>query len=263
MANGKKSVLVTGAAGGIGRATAERLAQGGWNVLAADYDAEKLGWTKDAGIASVAADVSSPEDNRRMAAEAESRFGGLDAAVLNAAVMGGGSIDDLSFEAYQKIISVNLFGAVLGIKAVLPLLRKAGGGAIAVTSSTMGIAGDSENWAYCSSKHAVIGMVRALAREIGWEGIRINALCPGPTRGTGMTSFVEDLAPEHFQMMAGKVPLQRWADPDEMASALEFLISPASSYVNGHVLVADGGAVVGTGLVGPKAGAANIMPEKD
>ncbi len=78
-----------------------------------------------------------------------------------------------------------------------------------------------------------------------------------------MTSFVEDLAPEHFQMMAGKVPLQRWADPDEMAPALEFLISPASSYVNGHVLVADGGAVVGTGLVGPKAGAANIMPEKD
>lgn len=263
MATEAKSVLVTGAAGGIGRATAERLAKAGWNVLAADFDAAKLGWAKDAGIASIAADVSSPEDNQRMVAEAESHFGGLDAAVLNAAVMGGGSIDALSFEAFQKIISVNLFGAVLGIKAVLPLLRKAGGGAIAVTSSTMGIAGDSENWAYCSSKHAVIGMVRALSREIGWEGIRINALCPGPTRGTGMTSFVEDLAPEHFQMMAGKVPLQRWADPDEMASALEFLISPASSYVNGHVLVADGGAVVGTGLVGPKAGAANIMPEKD
>jgi NAD(P)-dependent dehydrogenase (short-subunit alcohol dehydrogenase family) len=215
------------------------------------------------GIASLAVDVSSPDDNASMVAEAERLFGGLHAAVLNAAVMGGGSIDDLSFEDFQKIISVNLFGAVLGIKAALPALRQAGGGAIAITSSTMGIGGESENWAYCASKHAVIGMVRALSREVGWENIRLNALCPGPVRGTGMTSFVEQMAPEHYQMMASKVPLQRWAAPDEMASVLEFLISPASSYVNGHVMVADGGTVNGTGLTGPKTGPTKVMPEKD
>ena len=113
-----------------------------------------------------------------MVAEAERLFGPLNAAVLNAGITGGGSIDDLSFEDFQKVISVNLFGAVLGIKAVLPSLRKSGEGAITVTSSTMGLGGDSENWAYGASKHAVIGLVRSLSRELGWEGIRINALCP-------------------------------------------------------------------------------------
>jgi NAD(P)-dependent dehydrogenase (short-subunit alcohol dehydrogenase family) len=264
-----RSVLVTGAAGGIGRATCERLAKGGWRVLAADRDAGKLAWAEGlANVATMAMDVSCEDDNRRMASEAEARFGGLDAAVLNAGIGGGGSIDDLPFADFQRILGVNLVGPVLGVRAVLPLLRKRGGGAIAVTSSTMGIGGEAENWAYAMTKHALVGLVHSLSREIGWEGIRINALCPGPTKTAiagmeGMGAVAEADLPPHYHALKRQVPLQRWADPDEMASVIEFLVSPASSYVNGHALVADGGAVVGTGLTPPKAGAARTYPLDD
>jgi len=260
MESESRSVLVTGAASGIGRAACERLARGGWQVLAVDRDAEKLGWADGtANIAAMTADVSSEEDNARMAAEAEARFGGLNAAVFNAGITGGGSIDGLPFAAFRNVIAVNLFGPVLGIKAALPLLRKRGNGAIVITASTMGIAGDSENWAYGTSKHAIVGLVRRLSRELGWEGIRINALCPGPTK-TGMTGMIEDVAPAHYELLKRQVPLQRWAEPDEMASVIEFLVSPAASFVNGHALVADGGAVVGTGLLAPASGEARVIP---
>jgi meso-butanediol dehydrogenase / (S,S)-butanediol dehydrogenase / diacetyl reductase len=260
MSEERKGVLVTGAAGGIGRAACERLARNGWTVLAVDRDADKLGWTRDAGIASMVADVTSEEDNANMVAEAEARFGRLDAAVLNAGITGGGSIDAMPFDAFRNVISVNLFGAVLGIRAALPALRRQGGGAITVTSSTMGIGGDSENWAYGTSKHALIGLVRSLSREIGWENIRINALCPGPTQDTGMTGAIRDLAPGHYDLLKRAVPLQRWADADEMASVIEFLISPAASYVNGHAMIADGGTINGTGLLPPASGEGKVIP---
>jgi len=260
-ASDRKTVLVTGAAGGIGRASAERLARNGWNVLAADRDADKLAWAETAGVASLVADVTSEADNRRMVEEAEARFGRLDAAVLNAGVTGGGGIEEISFEAFRNVIAVNLFGAVLGVRATLPALRRQGGGAIVVTSSTMGIAADAGNSAYAASKHALIGLVRSLAREVGWEGIRVNALCPGPTE-TDMTVPVKDAAPAHYDVLKRAVPLQRWAAADEMASVIEFLISPAASYVNGHAMVADGGAVVGTGLVAPNSGAARGIPDE-
>lgn len=255
-----KSVLVTGAASGIGRATCERLAGNGWKVLAVDRDADTLAWAEGRpGIACMAADVSSEADNARMATVAEARFGGLDAAVLNAGVTGGGSIDQLPFADFQRIVGVNLFGPVLGVRAVLPLLRKRKDAAIVVTASTMGLGGDSENWAYGMTKHALVGLVRSLSRELGWEGIRINALCPGPTM-TGMTGMIEEVAPEHYALLRRQVPLQRWADPDEQASVIEFLISSAASFVNGHAMVADGGAIVGTGLLMPKSGAAKVIP---
>jgi NAD(P)-dependent dehydrogenase (short-subunit alcohol dehydrogenase family) len=251
MAEERMKAVVTGAAGGIGRATAERLARGGWDVLAVDRDADSLAWTQgNEHIATHAADVTSPQDNAAMAAKADALFGKLDGVVLNAGITGGGSIDDLAFEDFEKVIAVNLHGAVLGIKALLPLLRANGGGAISVTSSTMGLGGDSENWAYATSKHAIIGLVRSLSRELGCQNIRINALCPGPT-WSGMTEPVREFAPEHYEKMLQAVPLHRFADPDEQAAVVEFLISSASSYVNGHAMVADGGAMVGTGLVQP------------
>lgn len=258
---GQKTVLITGAASGIGRATAERLGRNGWAVLAVDRDAEKLSWTEACGIASLTVDVSTEEDNARMIAEAEMKFGGIDALILNAAVMGGGAIDELSFADYQRVIGVNLFGPVLGIKAALPLLRQSAQPSICITSSTMGLAADAKNWGYASAKHGVIGLVRSLSRELGYEGIRINAICPGFTR-TGMTEAIETLAPAHFQSLTRLIPLQRWADPDEIASVIEFLVSPAASYVTGHAMVADGGAMVGTGLVGPKTGEAHATPNE-
>jgi NAD(P)-dependent dehydrogenase (short-subunit alcohol dehydrogenase family) len=251
MANEVKSVVITGAASGMGRAAATRLAKAGWRVLAVDLNGEQLGWTEGVpGISSLVADVSSEADNARIAAEAERLYGGLDAAIFNAGIVGGGSIDDMTTELLRRVIDVNLIGPIFGIRAVLPLLRRREQAAIVVTASTMGLGGDSQNWAYGAAKHGLVGLVKSLSREIGWEGIRINALCPGLTK-TGMTGMIEDVAPEHYHQLSRQVPLQRWADPDEMASVMEFLISPAASYVNGHALAADGGAIAGTGLLLP------------
>lgn len=264
MAQERKAVVVTGAAGGIGRAAVERLAANGWDVLAVDVDADKLGWAVDVEhVGTLGADVSSEADNRAIAAAAEARFGGLDAAIFNAGISGGGSIDHLPFETFRRVVEINLFGPVLGIRALLPLLRRRTPSAIVVTSSTMGVAADADNWAYGSSKHAIVGLVRSLAREIGWEGIRINALCPGPTRNTGMTLGVAERAPDRYELLKRNVPLQRWADPDEMAAVMEFLISPAASYVNGQAMVADGGAMIGTGLLPPKASADDDVVARD
>jgi meso-butanediol dehydrogenase/(S,S)-butanediol dehydrogenase/diacetyl reductase len=260
MAGDRKSVVVTGAASGIGRAAAERLSQGGWDVLAIDLDAALLGWTEEAEyVSAMTADISSEVDNKRIADEADRLFGGLDAAIFNAGITGGGSIDDMPTENFQRVFAINMMGPVLGIRAVLPLLRRRDSASIVVTSSTMGLGGDSENWAYGMAKHALVGLVRSLSRELGWENIRINALCPGPTK-TGMTGNIEEVAPAHYDLLKSAVPLQRWAEPDEMASVMEFLVSPAASYVTGHAMVADGGTIVGTGLLAPKAGNENVIP---
>lgn len=263
MTTDRRTVVLTGAAGGIGAAAAKRLSANGWNVLAVDRDRERLAEVaKVDHVETFAADVTSEADNQKMIALAGERFGGVDALIVNAAITGGGGFEAIPFERFRQIIEVNLFGAVLGIRAALPALRKSGKGAsIVLTSSTMGLGGESENWAYGASKHALIGIVHSLSREIGWEGLRINALCPGPTRGTGMTRIVEEGAPEHFEMLAHNVPLQRWADPDEMAAVMEFLISPAASYVNGHAMVADGGTINGTGLAPPASGKGRVMPD--
>ena len=255
-----RSVVVTGAASGMGRAVCERLARGGWQVLAIDNNVDNLAWTKGvANVSSLVADVSSEADNARIAAEASRLHGGLDAAIFNAGITGGGSIDLMPMENVQRVFAINMMGPVLGIRALLPLLRKRANAAIVVTSSTMGLGGDSENWAYGMAKHALIGLVRSLSRELGWEGIRINALCPGLTE-TGMTNAIKDVAPEHHALLSRGVPLQRWAKPDEMASVMEFLVSPASSYVSGHAMVADGGTIGGTGLLPPKMGSQNVIP---
>ena len=267
VADDRRTVVLTGAAGGIGSAACKRLAGNGWNVLAVDRDTGALAAVAQIPhVATFAADVTSEDDNHRMIAEAEARFGGVDALIINAAITGGGGFEAIPFDHFRKIIEVNLFGAVQGIRAALPALRRSGarnegGASIVVTSSTMGIGGESENWAYGASKAALIGIVHNLSREIGWEGIRINALCPGPTRGTGMTRMVEADAPAHFEMLAQNVPLQRWADPDEMAAVMEFLISPGASYVNGHAMVADGGTINGTGLAPPASGKGRVMPD--
>ena len=253
MADNSKSVVITGAASGMGRAAAERLARGGWQVLAVDLNADQLAWTEGTGIASLVADVSSEQDNVRIAAEADRLFGGLNAAIFNAGIVGGGSIDDMTTDLLRRVMDVNLIGPILGIRACLPLLRRRDNPAIVVTASTMGLGGDSENWAYGAAKHGLVGLVKSLARELGWEGIRINAICPGLTE-TGMTNMMKDVAPEAHQAIASGVPLQRWAQPDEQAAVMEFLISPAASYVNGHAMTVDGGAIVGTGLLAPASG---------
>ena len=182
MGDGQPVAVVTGAASGMGRALCTRLGAAGRPVVAVDRDGERLGWADGhPTIAPCVADVATEEGNAAMVAVAKERFGGLDAAVLNAAVFPSGAIDTLPMSDFDRLIEVNLRGVVLGIRAVLPLLRANGGGAIVVTSSCVALLSQAYNWAYGATKAGLINIVQSVAHEIGPDNIRINAVCPGPT----------------------------------------------------------------------------------
>ncbi len=255
--NPHRVAVVTGAAQGVGRATSELLAKNGWSVVAADRDEKLLGWTAGrTDILPCVADIATEAGNQAMVDLAVEKFGGLRGLILNAGVSLSGPIDTLEMEAFDTMAAVNLRGPILGIRAALPYLRAGGGGSIAVTASGYALGGDAGFWAYAATKHGLIGMVRSVAREIAAEGIRINAACPSAIRGTGLSGPIETVAPEIYKMIASAIPMQRWCEAEEVASVLEFLISDASSFVNGAAIPIDGGALTGVGLLGPNTSSA-------
>jgi NAD(P)-dependent dehydrogenase (short-subunit alcohol dehydrogenase family) len=253
--NSSRVAVVTGAASGIGRATVERLSGHGWSIVAADIDGNDLGaWVRHAAnVVAITADVSRPEDNEKLVATAVAEFGRLDTAILNAGVSASASVEVAPLEMFENAIAVNLMGVVHGVRAALPSLRNAHQPTIVVTASVNGLGGDNSMSAYCASKFGAVGLVKALARELGFEGIRINAVCPGPTR-TGMIARLEADIPEVIEAVTAGIPLGRWAEPDEIASAIEFLASPDSSFISGVALPVDGAAGTGTGVQAPARG---------
>jgi NAD(P)-dependent dehydrogenase (short-subunit alcohol dehydrogenase family) len=239
--------IVTGAASGIGRATGELLAKGGASVIAQDVDAEALAWTESAeGVLAQVGDVTSAEDNAAMVEAALENFGRLDVLVLNAGVTLPGMIDTLPLESFDHVLNVNLRGSVLGLKAAVPALSESGDAAVVMTASVSGLGGDPGMWAYNVAKGGVVNLVRAAAVDLGHKGIRVNGVCPGPTR-TRMTALIETAAPEAFDALRRRVLLQRWAEPEEIAEVIGFLASPAASFVTGVLIPVDGGITASTG----------------
>ena len=246
------AAVVTGAASGIGRAVAERLAAAGNGVVAADLDAARLDWTEaHANVARLQVDVRKPEDNQSMIAEALERFGRLDAVILNAGRPASGPIDEMPIEDFDQVIDVNLRGVALGIRASVPTLRKQGGGSIVVTASVSGLGGDPNMWAYNAAKGGVVNLVRSAANDLARDGIRVNAVCPGPIV-TNMTTRIIEQDRETYEELRKNIPLGRWGQADEVAAAIEFLASDAASFVTGVLLPVDGGVTAKSGQFDPR-----------
>jgi NAD(P)-dependent dehydrogenase (short-subunit alcohol dehydrogenase family) len=181
-----KVVLVTGAAGGIGTCLAEMAAGAGASVLLADLDSDAVQrLASRLGGAAVRCDVTRPEDSASAVRAAVERYGGLDVALLNAGVVLDLRLGpDFDLAAYRREMGVNIDGPVFGVNAALPALRQRGGGRIVVTASLAGLTGTTSDPIYCASKHAAVGLVRALGPRLREENVLINAVCPGFTDTT-------------------------------------------------------------------------------
>ena len=240
-----KTAIVTGAGTGIGRATAQLLAQRGARVVAAGLQPERLNETVDAitsggGEAiAVDADLSDPTAIEQVAAAAQDAFGGTDVLVNNAAVYPIGPWHEMDAAQWDAVFATNIRGYFLMARAVRPQMIARGGGAVVNVASVTFFTGNALLLAYVASKGAVIGFTRALAREAGPEGIRANAVAPGafPTAATEIHADQEGLWRDVLEAQS----IKRRGEVEDVARAIAFFASDDSSFVSGQTLLVDGG----------------------
>jgi len=244
-----KTAIVTGAGTGIGRATAQLLAQRGARVVAAGLQPERLRETVEAitsaggEAVAVDADLSDPEAIEQVASRAQHAFGGTDVLVNNAAVYPIGPWHEMDPEQWDAVFATNIRGYFLMARAVRPQMIGRGGGAVVNVASVTFYTGNALLLAYVASKGAVIGFTRALAREAGPDGIRANAVAPGafPTAATEIHDDQEGLWRDVLEAQS----IKRRGEVEDVARAIAFFASDDASFVSGQTLLVDGGWMFG------------------
>lgn len=244
--------IVTGAASGMGRATAHLLADEGVRVAVVDQDAIGVGKVTEEihtvhgrdSARGYPLDVTDAGDVQALIADVEDNFGGLDILINNAGISRGSSIElaeEDFWMAWTRTLDVNLTAYIRLVRMALPLLRRSDAARIVNIASTESIVATPTLSAYSSSKSAVTGLTRSLAVELGRHGITVNCVCPGPIN-TGMTAVIPDAAKETYARR--KVALRRYGEPEEVAHMTVSLCLPAMSYVTGASIVVDGGMTI-------------------
>ena len=241
-----KTVFITGAARGIGRATALLFAERGWNVAFGYVQSTKEAIQlenelKDKGVSAkgIRFDVASYEECNAAVAEAENSFGKIDSLVNNAGISVNKLLTDMTDEEWRRIFAVNTDGVFNMCRAVIPHMLNENCNIVNV-SSMWGITGASCEAAYSASKAAVIGLTKALAKELGLSAIRVNCIAPGVI----MTDMNKNLSENDIRALEDETPLGRIGDPSEVAKAIYFLASDEASFITGQTLSVDGGFVI-------------------
>lgn len=240
--------LVTGAGSGIGRTTALAFAKEGAKVVVSDVNIdggeETVRMIEDAGgiSAFIKADVRIAAEVEALVSSAVETYGRLDCAYNNAGIQGDpGLTADCTEENWDLVISINLKGVWLCLKYEIPQMLRQGRGVIVNSSSILGLVGVEGRPAYVSSKHAVSGLTKAVALEYAKDNIRVNAICPAITRTPFIENVIATEEPQWQEKELTKVPMGRFATPEEQAQAIVWLCSDDASYVTGMLMTVDGG----------------------
>jgi len=241
-----KVSIITGAARGIGQATALKFAREGATVVVCDLDLASVEETvtqirQSGGDAcGFAVDVTGPATIQAMVDGVMQRYGRIDTLVNNAGIVQDAQMLKMREDQFDKVIEVNLKGTYNCTKAVAPIMVEQGSGVILNASSIVGLYGNFGQTNYAASKFGVIGMAKTWAREFGRKGVRANAVCPGFVE----TTILESIPDKVLDALRARVPLGRLAKPEEIANTYAFLASDEASYINGAVIEVSGGATI-------------------
>lgn len=246
-----KIALITGAASGIGRATARAFAEEGARVIVLDVSTEAGHETvqlveEDGGEAAfIKADVSQAEEVQAAIQTIIETYGRLDIGINNAGIAGPWTrVADLSFDDWDQVLAINLNGVFYCMHYEIKQMLQQGAGVIVNTASVAGLRGLANASAYSASKHAVVGLTKAAALEYARQGIRVNAVCPVFTR-TPLFEEMFELNPNYEEKLKRNIPMRRYGTPENIADAIVWLCSDAASFVTGQAVPLDGGMTAG------------------